>query len=256
MLLVEDNPDDAALVLRILRRGGYEPDWHRVQTAEALEAALAQGGWEIVLSDYSLPQFDALRALHLLRDRSAVLPFIIISGSIGEETAVAAMRAGANDYVMKTNLTRLVPAVERELREAAERRERASTKSELHDLEEKFQVIFHESLDVMLVLDAGGHILHVNRAVTRAMGYDAHALTGQSFAHLWPTRQQTVAEAILSGVRQEGTAFFSGPLRRLDGSVCPMDLQASRVPWGRDGGVHRDPARRVRTRPRPATARG
>ena len=234
VLLVEDNPDDAALVLRILRRGGYEPDWHRVQTAEALEEALAEGGWEIVLSDYSLPQFDALRALHMLRDRSAFLPFIIISGSIGEETAVAAMRAGANDYVMKTNLARLVPAVERELRESAERRERASTKKELVDLEEKFQVVFHESLDVMLVLDAAGDTLHVNRAVTRIMGYDATLLTGQPFARLWPARQRSVADAILDGVRQDGTAFFSGPLRRLDGSVCPMDLQASRVPWGRE----------------------
>ena len=156
VLLIEDNPDDAALVLRTLRRGGYEPDWQRVQTAEALEVALAQGGWEIVLSDYSLPQFDALRALHLLRVQSAFLPFIIISGSIGEEIAVAAMRAGANDYVMKTNLARLVPAVERELRETAERREGASTKNELVELEKKFQVIFHESLDGMLVLDAAG----------------------------------------------------------------------------------------------------
>ncbi len=234
VLLVEDNPDDAALVLRTLRRGGYEPDWQRVQTAEALEAAFAQGRWELVLSDYSLPQFDALRALHLLRDQSAFLPFIIISGSIGEETAVAAMRAGANDYVMKTNLARLVPAVERELREAADRRERARTKTELVDLEGKFQVIFHESLDVMFVLDSAGGILHVNRAVTRTMGYDAHQLAGQPFASLWPRRQQGVADALLAGVRQEGTAFFSGPLRRLDGSVIPMDLQASRVPWGRE----------------------
>ena len=233
VLLVEDNPDDAALVLRTLRRGGYEPDSHRVQTAEALAAALAAGGWEIMLSDYSLPEFDALRALHLLRDQSAHLPFIIISGSIGEEIAVAAMRAGANDYVMKTNLARLVPAVERELRDAAERQERASTKTALVDLEKKFQVIFHESLDVMFVLDSTGKILHVNRAVTRTMGYDAHGLTGRPFAALWPRRQQSVADAILSGVRQEGTAFFSGPLRRLDGSVCPMDLQASKVPWGR-----------------------
>ena len=233
LLLVEDNPDDAALVLRTLRRGGYEPDCHQVQTAEALEEALAHGVWEIVLSDYSLPQFDALRALYLLREQSVVLPFIIVSGSIGEETAVAAMRAGANDYVMKTNLTRLVPAVERELREAAERRERASTKNELHDLEAKFQVIFHESLDVMLVLDQSGQILHVNRAVTRTMGYDARDLTGQPFACLWPKRQQPVAEAIMVGVRQDGSAFYSGPLRRPDGTVCPMDLQASKVPWGR-----------------------
>ncbi len=107
-----------------------------------------------MLSDYAMPQFDALRALRLLREQSAHLPFIVISGSIGEETAVAAMRAGASDYLMKSNLTRLVPAIERELREASERRERARTKKALLELQEKFQAVFREYLDVMLVLDA------------------------------------------------------------------------------------------------------
>ena len=83
VLLVEDNEDDAALILRLLRRSGYEPDWQRVQTAEALDAALAQGHWDVVLSDYAMPQFDGLRALRTLREQSAFLPFIIISGSIG-----------------------------------------------------------------------------------------------------------------------------------------------------------------------------
>ena len=87
VLLVEDNEDDVALILRLLRRGGYEPDWKQVQTAEALDQALALGHWDIVLSDYTMPQFDALRALHHLREQSAHLPFIVISGSIGEETA-------------------------------------------------------------------------------------------------------------------------------------------------------------------------
>ena len=83
VLLVEDNPDDVQIILRLLRRGGYEPSWTQVQTAETLEAALAQSHWDIVLSDYTMPQFDALRALSKLREQSAHLPFIVVSGSIG-----------------------------------------------------------------------------------------------------------------------------------------------------------------------------
>ena len=234
VLLVEDNEDDAALILRLLRRGGYEPDARRVQTAEALDEALAKGHWDIVLSDYSMPHFDGLRALRALREQSAFLPFIVISGSIGEETAVAAMRAGASDYLMKSNLTRLVPAIERELRESAERQERARTKNALVELQEKFQVVFREYLDVMLVLDAvNGDILHVNHAVTTAMGYDERWLAGQSFELFWPEGQRATAGAILDRVRADGSAFYAGWFLRLDGSACPMDLQASRVPWGR-----------------------
>ena len=237
VLLVEDNPDDAELVLRQLRRGGYEPEWELVQTGAALEDALTHGPWDIVLSDYNMPQFDALQALRVLRGRLPLLPFIVISGSIGEETAVAAMRAGANDYVMKTNLPRLLPALERELREAAERTEREQTERAFLELQGKFQAIFHEYLDVMLVLDPAGTILHVNQAARRIMGYDERHLVGRLFSLLWPERQRTVANAILDGVRKEGSAFYSGALRRLDGSACPMDLQASRVPWGHKEGI-------------------
>ena len=238
VLLVEDNPDDAELIVRLLRRGGYEPEYLRVQTAEALDQALAQGQWDIVLSDYAMPQFDGLRALRALREQSAFLPFIIISGSIGEETAVAAMRAGASDYLMKSNLTRLVPAIERELRESADRRERARTKKALLELQEKFQAVFREYLDVMLVLDvANGDILHVNQAVTHTMGYDERWLAGQGFETFWPTDQRAAAKAVLARVRAEGSAFYSGWFLRLDGSECPMDLQASLVSWGRTEAV-------------------
>ena len=233
VLLVEDNEDDAALVLRLLRRGGYEPDSLRVQTAEALDRALAQGPWDVVLSDYSMPHFDGLRALRTLREQSSLLPFIIISGSIGEETAVAAMRAGASDYLMKNNLTRLVPAIERELREAADRRERARAQHDLLELQAKFQAVFREYLDVMLVLDAAnGDILHVNHAVTATMGYDERGLAGHGFEVFWPVNDRATARAVLDRVRREGAAFHSGWFLRLDGTACPMDLQASRVPWG------------------------
>ena len=237
VLLVEDNEDDAALVRRLLRRAGYELEWERVQTADALKAALVHRTWDIVLSDYNMPQFDALQALRTLRGQMVHLPFIIISGSIGEETAVAAMRAGANDYVMKTNLPRLVPAVERELRDATERQERARAQKALLDLQGKFHTVFHESLDVMLVLDATGSIRHANRAVTRTMGYDERHLVGEFFTVLWPEQEKPAVKSLLDRVQDKGSMLYSGSFRRFDGSVCPMDLQANRVPWGNEEAV-------------------
>ncbi len=116
-LLVEDSPSDADLVLLELRRGGYEVSSQRVQTAADLERTL-QGEWDIVLSDYSMPYFSGLEALRLVRRLRSDLPFIIVSGTVGEDAAVGAMRAGAHDYVLKQSLARLCPAIDRELREA------------------------------------------------------------------------------------------------------------------------------------------
>jgi len=129
-LVIEDSDDDLELLLRTLRRGGYDVSFERVETPGAMSAALASGGWDIVLSDFSMPQFNAVRALVLLQETGLDLPFIIVSGSVGEETAVATMKAGAHDYVMKDNLARLIPAVERELREAEVRRERREAQEE------------------------------------------------------------------------------------------------------------------------------
>ncbi len=121
VLIVEDSEDDALLLERVLRRGGYDVTAERVCTAEAMQAALQNRAWDVVISDHSMPQFSSTGALTLLQGRWLDLPFIIVSGCIGEEVAVAAMKAGANDYILKSNLTRLVPAVERELREAENR---------------------------------------------------------------------------------------------------------------------------------------
>jgi diguanylate cyclase len=124
VLIVEDSDDDAALLARALRIGGYEPSCERVQSAAAMRAKLLEADWDIVISDFSMPQFNALDALAELHDSGRDLPFIIVSGTIGEDRAVLAMKAGAHDYVFKGNLKRLLPAVERELREAAVRQQR------------------------------------------------------------------------------------------------------------------------------------
>jgi diguanylate cyclase len=134
LLLIEDSPDDAALVVRELTRGGYEVDFDRVDTPEGLVAALKRQSWDIVVADYTMPGFTGTAALTLLRQHDADLPFIFVSGTIGEDAAVAAMRTGAHDYLMKGSLKRLIPAVERELRDAGLRRERRRVEARLAHL--------------------------------------------------------------------------------------------------------------------------
>ena len=124
VLIVEDNPDDAELMVLELELSGYSVIWERVENINEMSAALDRQTWDMILADYSLPQFDALGALSLVQEKRLDLPFIIVSGSIGEEIAVAAMRAGAHDYLLKNSLSRLVPAAEREWREAQVRKER------------------------------------------------------------------------------------------------------------------------------------
>jgi signal transduction histidine kinase len=134
VLLVEDSEDDAALVVRELRRGAYAPAVKRVETEAAMRAAL-DDPWDVIIADYSLPQFSGLAALTLLKSTGMDIPFIVVSGAIGEEVAVAAMKAGAHDYLMKGHLARLVPAIQRELREADERRRRRLAEEERTALE-------------------------------------------------------------------------------------------------------------------------
>jgi two-component system cell cycle sensor histidine kinase/response regulator CckA len=124
VLIVEDSPPDAELMVHALRQTGREVVHERVDDAASLRAALTRGPWDVVLSDYSLPQFDAPRALAVVREEPDPPPFIVVSGSVGEDLAVAAMQAGATDYIMKDRLQRLAPAVTRAVEATAERRER------------------------------------------------------------------------------------------------------------------------------------
>jgi DNA-binding NtrC family response regulator len=130
-LIVDDSEDDALLLVRELKRGGYEITSERVDTAEAMRSALDKQEWDIIFCDYAMPHFSAFAALELLKATGLDVPFIIVSAAIGEETAVAMMKAGAHDYVMKGRLSRLVPAVERELREARVRQERKKIQEQL-----------------------------------------------------------------------------------------------------------------------------
>src|SRR5438105_3845804 len=123
--------DDARLAMRMLRRGGFEPSYRRVQDPDGLKAAIREERWDAVLSDFRLPGFSGVQALEIFRESGLDIPFIFVSGTIGEETAVEAMKAGANDYVMKENLARLAPALERELGQAVIRAKHRQAQEDL-----------------------------------------------------------------------------------------------------------------------------
>ena len=131
LLLVEDSEDDAILLLRELRRSGYDVTYTRIETREALERELGAGRWDAIIADYALPHFDGLSAFSMVRQRGLDVPFLIVSGKIGEDVAVAAMKAGVHDFVVKDRLWRLGPAVARELREAELRAERRKLQEQL-----------------------------------------------------------------------------------------------------------------------------
>ena len=151
ILLIEDSQEDARLVLREVQRGGYVVDFERIETADAMRAALARQPWDLILCDFSLPRFSAPKALELLKESGSDLPFIIVSGTIGEESAVNALKAGAHDFIIKGNFARLVPAIQRELKEADVRRNQRERERELEAIAEVSSTLrAAKNLDEML----------------------------------------------------------------------------------------------------------
>jgi PAS domain S-box-containing protein len=168
VLIVEDSEDDSLRMSRALKKGGYNPVYERVETAEAMRAALREKAWDVILCDYQMPKFTGLTAIALLKETNIDIPLIIVSGAIGEETAVDCMRCGAHDYVAKSNLSRLVPAVEREMKEAESRvqHRRAEALSE-----GKRELKANDNAPVMMcVLDEGRRVLYANNAFTEYTG--------------------------------------------------------------------------------------
>jgi PAS domain S-box-containing protein len=204
VLILEDRPSDAELTLHELRRAGYEPVWKRVETEADYLAQLDQG-WEIILADYNLPQFSGLQALDLLKARRLDIPFIIISGTIGEDMAIAAIRSGAKDYLMKDNLARLGPAVTRELHEAATRREHKKAEEALLGSEAEFRAMFEMASIGMAQADPHtGRWVRVNQKMCAITGYSADELLQMRIAELThPEDRQKDAEAFQRVVRGE-----------------------------------------------------
>ena len=159
VLMVEDSEDDAIIIERILRKGGFDTSTTRVSSAAEMEQALGKGSWDVILCDYLMPAFTVNDALALVRRRNLDTPFIIVSGAISDEIAVSMMKAGAHDYLNKDNLARLVPAVEREIAESAERKRRRNAELALMESEQRHRMLVESLKDTILVLDTRCEIM-------------------------------------------------------------------------------------------------
>lgn len=171
VLIIEDSEDDTLLILDELRAGDYDPVYRRIETAEELAGALAAEPWDLILSDYRLPRFNAPTALEIVKQHGVDVPFIILSGAVDEETAVAALKAGAHDFFRKEKLARLLPAVERELAERHNRGERKRAIQALQSSEERFRSLAQSATDGISCTDARGSIVFWNAGATRLFGY-------------------------------------------------------------------------------------
>jgi len=180
ILVIEDSEDDALLVLHQIKNGGYDIEYDLVQTAETMKAALHEKKWDIVLSDYVMPHFNGLEALALLKESGIDIPFIVISGTIGEDVAVEAMKGGAHDYIMKNNLQRLLPAIDRELREAANRAKRKRAEFQLIESEQKFRSLAESSPDNIIRYDTECRADYINRNMSLTVGSDVVSIIGHT----------------------------------------------------------------------------
>ena len=238
LLLVEDSENDAMLLLRELRRGGYEPLYERVYTPEemerALEEALARGEpYEVVVSDYYMPRFRAPDALELLRGLGYDVPFIVVSGKIGEDAAVEIMKAGANDYLTKENMARLCPAIERELKEAEVRRERTRAEEALARSEIRFRQLVEQAADAMFVHDLEGRLVDVNHRACDSLGYPREELLGMSVADVEVGHDPASLKDLWDEVSTGAPLTLEGMHRRRDGTTFPVEV---RIGMFEDGG--------------------
>lgn len=201
VLLVEDSESDAALLELALHRAGFHPVCERVDTADGLLAALDRQDWDLVVADYVMPGFDGLSALALVKQRGLDLPFIVVSGHITDDTAVAAMKAGAHDYVMKDNLARLGPAVERELREAEVRHARKQAENRLWEEHAFRQAIENSIPSGIAVVNLEGRQTYVNPAFCEMVGWTESELIGAKppFAY-WPEEERDAITGALEQV--------------------------------------------------------
>lgn len=203
VLVVEDSELDAIVLINVLRAGGYKPDFKRVETSTQMNEALEED-WDVILADYNLPEFSAPEALKILQASPKDIPFLIISGGIGEDVAVGAMKSGAHDYLMKGSLARLVPAVDREIREAHVRESRKRAESALRESEQRYRLLWETATDAVLLMDSNSTIHFANPAVQSVFGYQPAEIIGQNLTLLLPDRVRSGYEKDLNDILRSG----------------------------------------------------
>jgi two-component system, NarL family, sensor histidine kinase UhpB len=228
-LVVEDSAYDYQLLLHTLASGGTPPTTVRAESMESVKAALDQP-WDALICDYSLPGFTAIDVLAEVRSRGLDLPFLIVSGAIGEETAVEAMRAGAHDYVMKGDLSRLLPAIDRELREAEQRRSRREAEAALRRSDELFRAVIETSADLILILDADGTISYASPSSYYLLGRASGDLVTRDISDLL-SPQDTPGCGPRRLLCTPSARPYEVSFRHQDGSPRAFEVTSSALPW-------------------------
>ncbi|MEX2336669.1 MAG: ATP-binding protein [Fulvivirga sp.] len=225
ILIIEDSEDDYDLLLRALRKGGFIVAAERVETPETLEQSLLHH-WDLIISDNSLPRLDAATALRITRSTNQNVPFLIVSGTIGEEAAVNAMRVGANDYILKDNLKRLIPAIERELKEAQNRLKAHSAEGKLAKSRRMYQFLSGSIKDSFIALNQQLNIIHCNSAAKKEFHFTKKHL-GTNIFSLFPEWKGGKIERKINNVeaktKSEHISFEYESKEFFEGNIYPSE---------------------------------
>ncbi|MEO5969746.1 MAG: ATP-binding protein [Bdellovibrionia bacterium] len=232
LLLIEDSEDDAFLITRELEKGGYQVHCHRIDTVDGLTTALTKKDWDLIICDYSMPGFDALVALAMVKEVKLDIPFIVISGAIGESTAVETMRGGAHDYLMKGNLKRLIPAVSRELHESSLRKMQRFTADALKESEYRFSLFVGAVKECAIFMtDSNGNIIHWNPGAENMTGYKSEEVVGGHYSSFYREKESNpeASNLKLDVAIKQGVSTAEGWRIRKDNSVFWADELISSV---------------------------
>lgn len=234
VLIVEDSENDAELLMRQLRKGGYSPQCSVVETAESFKKALEYEPWDLILCDYKMPNFSAPAALKIIQGMNFDIPFLVVSGTIGEDTAVEVMKAGAHDYLMKDKLTRLPAAVERELRDAKNRRHSKETEDLWKKSEDNFRHSLDESPLGVRIISTEGQTIYANQEILNIYGYESLE-EFNSIPHKSRYTPETLTEyEKRKAVRQtgnDGPPNYEISIIRKDGQIRHLEVFRKRVRW-------------------------
>jgi PAS domain S-box-containing protein len=229
VLVIEDSADDTLLVIRALQKGGYDPIYERVETAETMRSAIREKQWDIIICDYKMPKFTAPSAIAVLKETNIDIPLLIVSGAIGEETAVKCIRLGARDYIMKNNLSRLCPTINRELEETKGRNKQKRSEEALRESEKRYRELTDFLPISTFEVDAAGNIITFNRAALEVFRYNQEdykeGMTALQF--FAPEEWQRVGEnlgQVIQGTSMPGQEYT---FLRKDGSTFVGLIYAS-----------------------------
>jgi len=227
ILHLEDDPNDAELVQSLLETEGIACKIVCVETRTDFIAAVDKGGFDMILADHTIPSFDGTSALLIAREKCPNVPFIFVSGTLGEELAIESLKKGATDYVLKQRMARLVPAVQRAQKEALELKMLAKMEDEVKDNENKYRDLFQHSNDGIILYDLKGNIIDANQRVLDQFEYKRSEILAIKISNLIPPETSKLFQDVFAKVIEEGFVCSEIVFKKKNGAVFPAEVSLS-----------------------------